>query len=159
MVLARMRPPGSTALLADPDLGHRLARARRARGLSQVALAHEVGVGRRAVQAWEAGTSGISTEKLARLEEVLGVSRTELSGVEPLPAREEEELAARLARLELKMDALLQALGVEVQQAQGGQLIAPSEAVLDRLVERMAEGFAGTLGVLRQARPPGDGGA
>jgi len=64
---------------ADPiDLGSRLRRLRRQRGLTQDELAVAVGVSRSAVAQWESGRSGQATSHLRRLAEALGIQVNDL---------------------------------------------------------------------------------
>src|SRR4051794_20322869 len=60
-------------------IGDRIAEARRAKGLTQRALAELVGVGERAVQAWEQGETH-PYRRLPLLERALGCNRSWLLG-------------------------------------------------------------------------------
>ena len=64
-----------------------LSRARKARGMSQEALAHQVGVSRQAVSKWEADAAVPELENLIAMSRIFGVTIGALLGVEP-PAGE-----------------------------------------------------------------------
>lgn len=73
--------PSPPATSADPvlrDLGLRLAELRAARGLTQAALAEEVGVSLRYVQAIEGGRQNLKVLSLSRFADALGTSMAEL---------------------------------------------------------------------------------
>lgn len=62
------------------DIGTRIRELRLERGLSQEALAEQLGVSRQAVTKWESGTSAPSTAKLLALCEAFGLSPVDLAG-------------------------------------------------------------------------------
>ncbi|MBN8891086.1 MAG: hypothetical protein BGP12_08460 [Rhodospirillales bacterium 70-18] len=62
----------------DGLVGGRIREARRARGMTQDALAQAVGVSRSAVAQWETGRAGQLRGNLARIAAVLGVSASHL---------------------------------------------------------------------------------
>lgn len=69
------RPRAATAVpKGHTDVGARIKAARAAAGITQRDLARAVGVGRRAVQAWEAGEYGITWPNLRAIAEKLDVS-------------------------------------------------------------------------------------
>ena len=75
-------------------LNEKLRQLRRAKGLSQEALAEKLGLSRQAVAKWESGASRPSTENLLALAGIFGVSLDELA----LPREEEApDVKANLA--------------------------------------------------------------
>ena len=96
------RKPKSGAL--DAVLGQRIRALRRERGLSQSALAGQVGMTFQQVQKYENGVNRISALTLVRLAEALSVSPTtllnHLDGSTPAsPASETEQLMADFSRI------------------------------------------------------------
>lgn len=65
------------------DLGTYIQQLRKERGISQEALAEQVGVSRQAVGKWEQGLSYPSTENLLALSQIFGVSADTLIGMTP----------------------------------------------------------------------------
>ena len=59
-------------------LGQNIQTARKAKGMSQEALAEKIGVSRQAVSKWESGASDPSTSNLLALAKLYGVSAEEL---------------------------------------------------------------------------------
>ena len=59
-------------------INERILALRRAAGLSQEALAEQVGVSRQAIGKWESGASDPSTMNLMALAKLFGVSAEEL---------------------------------------------------------------------------------
>jgi DNA-binding XRE family transcriptional regulator len=73
----------------DPDqiiqeVGYRVAELRRARGLTQVALAEKLGLGFQSVQHIERGTQNLTIRTMTRLSAALGVSMMDLLDVPAL---------------------------------------------------------------------------
>jgi hypothetical protein len=96
-------------------------RIRELRGsVPQPVIAERVGVTLRAYQAWEAG-GGIGWENLIRLSKALGVSEEYLlygdAGDERRAGTRLENVERGQRRLEAKIDALMEKLGVEVDEA------------------------------------------
>ena len=60
------------------DLTERLARARKARGLSQAEAAERLNVSRQAISRWETGTGMPTLDNLIQMGKVYGVSLDEL---------------------------------------------------------------------------------
>lgn len=56
------------------ELGHRLALARKQRGLTQEALAVEAGIGRSSLANIEVGRTAVAADQLWRIAIVLGIS-------------------------------------------------------------------------------------
>lgn len=73
------RPP----LTPPTECGARLARLRKAAGLSQAKLAEVAGIARRAISFYEREASYIPSNLLPALAETLGVSVEELIGMTP----------------------------------------------------------------------------
>lgn len=81
------------------DLGNRIRELRKARGLSQEALAERMGVSRQAVAKWEDNQSRPSTANLIELSKFFEVDLNELVGSEAFPAAElTEDIKKRSAR-------------------------------------------------------------
>ena len=80
------------------DLGTRIVELRGARGLSQEALANELGISRQAVSRWERGEALPDTENLIALADLFGVTLDELvRGSSPEPEMEAETEVAAVA--------------------------------------------------------------
>ena len=80
------------------DLGTRIVELRGARGLSQEALANELGISRQAVSRWERGEALPDTENLIALADLFEVSLDELvRGSSPEPEMEAETEVAAVA--------------------------------------------------------------
>ena len=85
---------------ATVAFGHRLRVLRRARGLSQDALAVRAGLHRNYVGMLERGASGVTLETLAQLARAMGLSLPDLVDVKVEPAKPnpQEETLERLIR-------------------------------------------------------------
>ncbi len=68
-----LMPDAWAAVRTPEDLGRFLARAREDRGLTQEALAEELGVSRRYVSEIENGKPGLYTDRLFQMLRLLGV--------------------------------------------------------------------------------------
>ena len=68
------------------DIGSRIIELRSARGLSQEALANELGLSRQAVSRWERGEALPDTENLIALADLFGVTLDELVRPQVAPA-------------------------------------------------------------------------
>lgn len=64
------------------DLGGKIYKLRKARGMSQEHLAEEIGVSRQAVSKWELNESTPDTEKIVSISQLFGVSTDFLLGNE-----------------------------------------------------------------------------
>jgi len=64
-------------------LGERIAALRQQRGLTQAALADQLGIGQQALATYENATRRVPSSMLLPLANLLGVSLEELLGVEP----------------------------------------------------------------------------
>lgn len=102
-------------------------------GVPQPVIAERVGVTLRAYQAWEAG-GGIGWENLIRLAKALDVSEEYLlygdAGDERRAGTRLENVERAQHRIEAKIDALMEKLGVEVDE---------EALLLDEVVEPIAE--------------------
>jgi transcriptional regulator with XRE-family HTH domain len=102
MITPRKKPK-SGAL--DVVLGQRIRRIRRERGLSQSALAAQVGMTFQQVQKYENGANRVSALTLVKVAEALGVNPTSLledldeTAKRPPVAAEADQLAADFARI------------------------------------------------------------
>ena len=73
----------------DVEVGHRIRIERLARGLSQTALANQLGVTFQQVQKYEKGVNRVGAGRLTKIAEVLGVSvATFFSGKEVLDSEQ-----------------------------------------------------------------------
>ncbi len=79
--------------LGDETLGQRLARACKARGLSQTELAEKIGSIQALVSDYERGNLRLSAEMTIRFAEALGMSTDELLGVKPGKTADEMSLS------------------------------------------------------------------
>ena len=96
-------PEAGTPVRADPpdDLGTRLQRLRKERGLTLAQVAGQLGVSKPTVWAWERGRARPIEERIDALAEALGVTRSELMAIgetsgalRDLVARSREQIAA-----------------------------------------------------------------
>ena len=102
--LRSLAPPEAGApVRADPpdDLGTRLQRLRKERGLTLAQVASQLGVSKPTVWAWERGRARPIEERIDALAEALGVTRSELMAIgetsgalRDLVARSREQIAA-----------------------------------------------------------------
>ena len=82
----------------DIEVGHRIRIERLARGLSQTALANQLGVTFQQVQKYEKGVNRVGAGRLTKIAEVLGIdvgtffTGKEMLGSEPLKAGEASPL-------------------------------------------------------------------
>ncbi len=60
--------------------GERIRQLREKRGLSSMALAKQLGISRQHLWAWETGLKPVTSHRLARVAEALGVSLGEFDG-------------------------------------------------------------------------------
>src|SRR5215213_3416523 len=85
----------------DIEVGHRIRIERLARGLSQTALANELGVTFQQVQKYEKGVNRVGAGRLTKIAEVLGIDvGTFFSGKEML-AEEQSKNAGEASPLKL----------------------------------------------------------
>jgi transcriptional regulator with XRE-family HTH domain len=121
-----MRPHSPTAVVASEALGARVREARDGAKLSQRELAERVGVGRRTVQAWEAGTGGITWRNVEQVAAVTGASADWLAGqTDDVPAA---------AASDVSLDAIQRAVRDAVRDALASGLLVRLdriEALLD----------------------------
>lgn len=69
----------------DHDIGERVRRARKARGLTQTELGGALGVTFQQIQKYERGVNRISSSALVLIARALGVAPAELMGVDDAP--------------------------------------------------------------------------
>ncbi len=100
---SRAPPEAGSPVRADPpdDLGNRLQRLRKERGLTLAQVAGQLGVSKPTVWAWERGRARPIEERIDALAEALGVSRSELmssgetsGALRDLVTRSREQIAA-----------------------------------------------------------------
>jgi len=104
------------------QLGARIARYRKERGLSQAELAERMGVSQNLISAYEVGKVRIGADTIVALARTFKVSADELLGLKPpthddaIPSR---RLLRRLARFDSlprrRQDALLQTIDAVLQ--------------------------------------------
>ena len=80
------------------EIAQRLAELRRAKGYSQEALAHELGLSRQAISKWERAESAPDTENLIALARLYDMSLDELLRVSPETERQPRRAGRRLRR-------------------------------------------------------------
>lgn len=80
------------------EIGERIKAFADSRGLSNSALAREVGVGRSSVTGWVSGEYRPDGENLERLSVVLGVSPSQIMGFEEKPPVNQIRVMAALTR-------------------------------------------------------------
>jgi len=100
---------------AGAEVGARLGQARRQAGLTQKALAESLGVTRRSIQGYEAGTV-VPYKHLDRLGELLGRTPSWFLGEEPAPDRTPNPLAELRAVLHEELIAVFSELGASSEQ-------------------------------------------
>ena len=86
----------------DVEVGHRIRIERLARGLSQTALANQLGVTFQQVQKYEKGVNRVGAGRLTKIAEVLGVPvGTFFAGKEILDSEDRESAAGEASPLKL----------------------------------------------------------
>lgn len=85
--------------IEETSFGSRLARLRKARGLTQEELAQRVGISRRMVVYYEAQSEHIPAGLLPQLAQALKVSADELLGLKSLKVKDPEEGLRLLRKL------------------------------------------------------------
>lgn len=92
----------------DNDLatvGERIKYCREMRGMTQIDLADEIGVGRTTFQEWEKGIHMIRSDKIVALCDVLHISADFLLGTGFLEVRPNEEEVSKYTFLEIISDS------------------------------------------------------
>ena len=100
---------------ARAEVGLRIARARKLAGLTQKALADRVGVTRRSIQGYEAGTV-VPYKRLDRLGEILGRAPSWFLGVEEADAVKPNPVADFRAAMHEELIAAFAELGASSEQ-------------------------------------------
>lgn len=113
-------PKSDKPALIDPShhaIGDRIARFRKAQGLTQQQLAEHIGVTRTVITDYESGRVRIYDEMLARLAKTLGISTDAILGLDPVttpPEAPSLRLIKRVAEIdklpEPKKKAILKTL-------------------------------------------------
>lgn len=90
----------------NETIGSRIAKYRKAKGMTQEALANEMGVSAQAVSKWETDTSCPDISALPRLCKILGISTDELltgknDGVKFVPAEQRKSLDELTLRIKV----------------------------------------------------------
>jgi PAS domain S-box-containing protein len=112
--------PGGTS---SADTGARLAQARKQAGLTQKALAERLGVTRRSVQGYEAGTV-VPYKHLERLGRILDRAPSWFLGGEQAVAVTPDPVAELRAALHEELVAVFAELGASSEQLRRGELAA-----------------------------------
>jgi len=100
---------------ARAEVGLRIARARKLAGLTQKALADRVGVTRRSIQGYEAGTV-VPYKRLDRLGEILGRAPSWFLGVDGADAVKPNPVADFRAAMHEELIAVFAELGASSEQ-------------------------------------------
>ena len=77
-------------------LHEQIRRLRTARGITQVELAHRLGVSKQSVSNWESNNIQPSIEMLVRLSKIFGVTTDYLLGLEDVPRLDVEGLPSNV---------------------------------------------------------------
>ena len=85
LILAMPASPKSTSSPDSATFGIRLAKLRRARGLTQIQFAQAIGIGQSVVSYYEVRAEAPAGPLLMRMAQTLGVTADELLGAAPLP--------------------------------------------------------------------------
>jgi transcriptional regulator with XRE-family HTH domain len=109
------------------EIGARLARARKQAGLTQKALAERLGVTRRSIQGYEAG-SVVPYKHLDRLGELLGKTPGWFLGGEQSQTVTSEPIAQLRAAVHEELVAVLSELGASSEQLRRAELAAEHAA-------------------------------
>lgn len=119
--MAKRRTPSEEGA---ESFGHRLARFRKERGLSQVEVAERIGIAQPNLSGYERGEAHPSFEILVQLARVLQVSGDELLGLRPVspqPVLKDRRLLKHMQQIERlpkrKKDALLVTIKAFLNQA------------------------------------------
>lgn len=99
-VLAALKKRGIATQSGLERLGERLARLRKAKGLSQVELARAIGVAQPIVSKYESGELRLHGELIVVLAGLLDVSADELLGLEPASSPQAPKDRRLVRRLE-----------------------------------------------------------
>jgi transcriptional regulator with XRE-family HTH domain len=87
--------------------GERLAHLRAERGWSQEEAAQEIGISHRNYQKWEKGETRPRLTNERKIADTFEISLEELRGGSPPSPRERDQLIEYLARIEQKLDKVL----------------------------------------------------
>jgi transcriptional regulator with XRE-family HTH domain len=85
----------------DIEVGHRIRIERLARGLSQTALANQLGVTFQQVQKYEKGVNRVGAGRLTKIAEVLGIEVGTFFGGKEIIDAEEAKVAGEASPLKL----------------------------------------------------------
>lgn len=85
----------------DIEVGHRIRIERLARGLSQTALANQLGVTFQQVQKYEKGVNRVGAGRLTKIAEVLGIDVSQFFGAKELGAIGDAQGAGESSPLKL----------------------------------------------------------
>lgn len=149
----------------NETIGNRIAKYRKAKGLTQEALANLMGVSSQAVSKWETDASCPDISALPQLCRVLGISTDELltgksNEVKLVPAAERkslEELTFRVKILSAKGDKvrinlpmtlvkLAMEIGVDVVPNVGGEHAQMLKSIdMEKVVKMVEQGLVGKL--------------
>lgn len=145
--LAWTQPDRVRTFLADmapQNVGKRVAELRKARRISQEALADTLGVRARTISRWETGATGglYDDDIITRLAKALGVQPEDIIGPRQPVAVEPTEMAdlrGQLQRIEAKLDLVLAYVGLEEEERELNEAV---DAVVRALEDHAATGEA-----------------
>ena len=113
------------------NVGRKIAKCRKERGMTQMELANQMGISFQAVSNWERGSSMPDISKLPELAEILGVSIDQLLG---------EEAPLVKAAADNRMEEFLEATPVKPEELkQAAPILHPEqvEKVLEKVEDQM----------------------
>lgn len=92
--------------LSKESLGERLARLRKARGLTQITFAARIGITQSLLSAYECNRLKLSAEMAIHVAQALRVSADELLGLKTAKGNGQGQLSLKLTRRMLRIDQL-----------------------------------------------------
>jgi PAS domain S-box-containing protein len=123
MVALDVAEAASTVATIGAEIGARLAQARKQAGLTQKALAESLGVTRRSIQGYEAGTV-VPYKHFDRLGELLGRTAASFLGGEKAQAVTADPIAQLRAAIHEELVAVFSELGASSEQLHRAELAA-----------------------------------
>lgn len=149
----------------NETIGSRIAKYRKAKGMTQEALANEMGVSAQAVSKWETDTSCPDISALPQLCKILGITTDELltgknDGVKLVPAEQRkslEELTFRVkvlsrdgdkirVNLPMTLVKLAMEIGVDIVPNMGGEHGEMLKSIdMEKVIKMVEQGLIGKL--------------
>ena len=156
----------------NETIGNRIARYRKAKGMTQEALANEMGVSAQAVSKWETDASCPDISALPQLCKILGISTDELltgkrDEVKVLPAEQRkslEELTFRVkvlssqgdkirVNLPMTLVKLGMEIGVDIVPNMGGEHGELLKSIdMEKVIRMVEQGLIGKLVEIESAQ-------